>query len=803
MGKGCREGVALVFGSILILTIFAGTIGAVELVIPDEVFFYHPIASVYGQNSAWINPAALARKQNGGMFLFTQRENRVFRDWGAVGTGKMFAIAYRNVDYGDLPNLQEYLFAFGGGQRLHLGLSYRYIKEGPGYLNKRHLWTAALLVQQNPKFSLGARAENLNRGRIDGERSDIRFVYGAAARFYKDMVTVTFDVDQLQSENLDNADFRTGIEVRPIPGMYLYADFDNHSRFNLGFRLNFGSAYAGHYHNFERDAKSYLGTTYVGTVKGKQPSITKPKKKSLTVRLDGTLPENPKMPIFGKKPLRYFNYIDGIYRAADDDEINHLFLNIGELKCGMGRVEELIDAVDYFGSRNKKVTAYLATPNNLGYLLASSADQVIIPPISQLNLIGLRANLISIKGLMDKVGLEAEIERIDEYKTAPERFMFDRPTEPHREQINRILDKLYTELVGDIAVNRSLTADSVKVLIDQGPLTSADAVAYGLVDTLMYFDDAVKSFAGKNDPWSNRRMSIRAYLERDVYDDRWGEPPHLALVLADGSISSGKSGGRMGEFEMLGVLQKVRKNRDIKGVILRVNSPGGSVLASDLIWHEIEKIAEKKPIVISMGNVAASGGYYISSIGSEIFAGRSTITGSIGVYGGKANISEMLDKIGIYTEAYSRGQNANIYSLYEPFTEKQRQQLREQLRGFYRHFTEKVGEARSISADSVNAIGRGQVWTGGEAVDNGLVDHIGGIYQAMESLCAKSGLNKAEVVIDPYPRGSYLFPNPFDFPQVYDKLAAWLSDNDESLAVSAFLDSEHVFYRMPFNIEIE
>jgi len=806
MKFGRRECVLIILWTLTIFFIVTASALAEGVDIPDEVFFYRPVATVFGQSSVWNNPAAIGYQQTGSLLMLSHRGKRFIRDWGVSGTAKMMAAAYREIKNDDIPDAKEYLFAVGGGQRIKLGMSYRYYKEGPGYLNKRHLWNAAFLYQSSEKVSVGGRAENLNRGRIDGERSDIRYVYGVAARVYQNLVTLSFEVDMTQKEDLNAADFRTGIEVRPTPGAFLFVDFDNHSRVNLGFRLNFGTSYAGHYHNFDRNFKSYRGTTYFGSVDGRQASVIKTRNKALIVKLDGSLPENSKIPIFGKKPLKYYDYIDGIYRAADDDEINKLFINIGELKCGLGKVEELSEAIRYFRRQGKPAYAYLGTPNNLGYLLASSADRVVIPPISQLNLIGLRASLMSIKGLMDKVGVEAEIERVDEYKTAPEMYILDHPSEPNREQINRILDSLYADMTEAIAGNRAMSVDSVEHLIDQGPLTSIDAVESGLVDELSYFDDAMKKYADGKDRAiirSRQKTSLRSYIDRPVFRDRWGCPPRLALIIADGTITAGRSGGRIGDFEMLEAIRQARGNRSVKGVVLRVNSPGGSALASDLIWHEVVKTAEKKPVVISMGNMAASGGYYISCINGEIFVDHCTLTGSIGVYGGKANVEELLDKIGIYTETYSRGRNAAIYSLYEPFTEEQRQQLVDHLRLFYRHFTKLAGEARGLTPDSVNALGRGQVWTGNEAVANGLADRIGGLYQALNALSAKCDVEFNDAVVVSYPEKRFLFPNPFNFPKLYDMLAGWLSGIDDQWVASNLIGSEHIYYRLPYNIEIE
>ncbi len=263
-------------GLLTAASLLAATASADEIVLPDEVFFYHPVASPSGQQAAWINPAAIGYFHSGSMFIFTQRKNRLIRDWGAVAVIRMLSVAYRRINHDLESDHQEYIFALGGGQRTRIGVSYRYITGTDGYLNRRHLWNLALLVYNSERLMTGCRVENLNRGRVDGARSEIRFVYGIATLLYQNRITVTFDVDMTHKENLASADFRTGVEVRPVPGMYLYFDFDNHSRFNLGFRLNFGYSYLGHYHEFDRKLKSVMGTSFIGSVNQRQPSFVIP-----------------------------------------------------------------------------------------------------------------------------------------------------------------------------------------------------------------------------------------------------------------------------------------------------------------------------------------------------------------------------------------------------------------------------------------------------------------------------------------------------------------------------------------------
>jgi protease-4 len=773
-----------------------------EIILPSELFFYSPVASTSGQNVIWSNPAALSNRQMGTMFLFSHRDDRIIRDWGTASTTRALGAAYRNIDRGELPDHKEYILAFGGGRKTSFGFSYRYISDGTEHLRKRHFWNFGILIKRTRNVSLGARIENINRGKINGKKSDMRFVYGVATRAYRDLVTVSFDVDMNSGESIRQADFRTGIELRPKPGLYIYADVDNHSHFSVGFRMNIRTNYVGHYSSVDRDAKSIHATSYIGSVRGRQPSFVKSQKKTLVVNLDGTLPENPQIPFLGRRPLKFIDYVEAIYTAADDDEIDRLFLDIKNLRCGLGKTEELSDAVDYFRQSGKNVYSFLHTPNNTGYLLASAADTIIVPPVSQLQLLGLHANITMYKGLMDKLGIKAEFERIDEYKSYPEVFMFERPSEPYREQVNRLLDNLYGEMVTEISANRGMSSDSVKALIDAGPLTSIEAVEFGLCDERLYPDEALKKYAGSNSKLLAKRISIYDYVRSDLADDYWGQRPQIGVIIAEGDISPGHD-GKIGQYEMLEAIRFAEGNDDIKGIVLRINSPGGDALATDLIWHEIEKTAKRKPIVVSMSNVAASGGYYIASVNSDIFINRNTITGSIGVFGGKVNIAGLYEKLDLYSESISRGKNAGIYSMLEPFTPEQRLKMKAHMRALYDNFVDKVSTVRGISADSVNNLGRGQAWTGREAVENGLADNLGGIDAAITEICRKTKLNRDEIELIYLPQKRYFFKNPFSVSGFVSRLSDMLGGDSTIQEIFQNPYDSHVYYRMPYDLEIE
>ncbi len=791
-----------IIGAMAFVAAAVGVASAAEVRLPDEIFFYQPVASVWGQPAAWINPAAIPSAQVGRMLVFTQRGNHLVRDWGLAGTQKYVGVAYRHVAGDGQPDVNEYLIGLGAGGSSSYGISYRYFKDGPGYLRHRHLWTAGLVSRLSPNLALGARAENLNRGKIDGLASDVRYVYGAAVRLYRNLVTASFDVDMTSKESFRQADFRSGIEARPIPGLYLFADVDNHRRFGFGFRLNIGAGYVGHYHNFDRDLRATMGTTYVGSVSGRQSSPIKFPSQTLVVPLGGDLPENPDIPWLRQRPLRFYDYIDGIHRAADDDDISRMFLRIGSLQCGLGKIEELDGAIRAFQARGKRVIAYLEDPDNSGYLLASAADSILIPPVSDFQAMGLQATLMSYKGLLDKVGVGVEIERVDEYKTAPEPYIFDRPTEANRRQINRILDTLSEHFARQIADGRRLPVDSVRTLIDRAPLTSIEALRCGLVDGLAYPDGQLFGDTLENPMLAGPQLALDDYLGRPVYNDRWGSRPIIALVIADGDIADGQSGAAVGGKDILAALRQVRHDSRIKGMVVRVNSPGGLVGASDLIRHEIEAVALNKPVVISMGNVAASGGYYISSVGARTFVDQSTITGSIGVFAGKPNLAALYGKIGVYSESHARGKNAGMYSLAKPFTPEQRETLKEEISVFYRHFLDIVAGSRTLSADSVDRLGRGQVWTGREACTNGLADTIGGMYASLHELDRLVGVAANQTEIMTFPTRYYLLPRSLPLPGVAAGLAQALFGHDYD-ALFTDLEAGQVYYRMPFTIAIK
>ncbi len=422
----------------------------------------------------------------------------------------------------------------------------------------------------------------------------------------------------------------------------------------------------------------------------------------------------------------------GIRNAITDERVSGLYLEINGVDLGMGGVQELRDAVSDFVAGGKPCYAYAEALDNKSYYLASACDQIYLPPGGVFMVTGLEVTTEYYAGLLDKVGVLPDMEHVGDFKSAVEPFERDGPSDAASLATEALLDGLYGQLVAGIAEGRELSVEAVTALVDSPPITPDAALAAGLIDGLKYRDEVAEGICGED------RTEIGALIS-----DAGGFPtgPAIAVVHAEGSIVSGESGSPLFGGSMVGdrsfaeFFEEIRENDDVLGVVLRVNSPGGSGLASDMMWREVERTqAAGKPVVVSMGDYAASGGYYIAAGADWIVAQPGTLTGSIGVFGGKMSLGGTYEKLGIKTHTWQRGSMANIFSSTSPFNDVERAKFREFLEGFYGTFLARVAEGRKLDREAVHAVAQGRVWTGEQALEHKLVDELGGIDAAVARL---------------------------------------------------------------------
>ncbi len=437
-----------------------------------------------------------------------------------------------------------------------------------------------------------------------------------------------------------------------------------------------------------------------------------------------------------KKKLSFNNLLKRISYAAGDSKVEGLVLRADGGGLNFAQVEELQSALKEFKATGKKCYLFFNYGTVKNLLFAPLADEIIMPPSGNIFLPGLSMTPIFFKGSMDKLGIKWKVIKRGAYKNALEMFTADTLSTASREVYNAILDQVYNKIVTDIATGREIAADSVEALIDNyGIFLPSEALELNLVDRLQYYTDFKHSLALKK---GENFFSIFDY--RDGNTDFGLRDKGIALIYALGEIHFGKSergfltptARTIGSRTYLEAIRDAVEDDDIKAIVLRVDSPGGSAEASDIIWNELVQAQAEKPVVVSMGGVAASGGYYISMSADRIVASPTTFTGSIGVIFGMPNLQGLYNKLGVTQQTLKRGKNADMFSEYTEMTESQELLLSRQITDVYDQFVTKAAEGRDLEVDSLYKLAEGRVWTGEQAYNNGLVDTLGGLALAID-----------------------------------------------------------------------
>ncbi len=477
---------------------------------------------------------------------------------------------------------------------------------------------------------------------------------------------------------------------------------------------------------------------------------------ALVLQLEGDLPEQApvdfQIPFLqDQQPLTIAENWQMLRNAAADSRIQALVLEPRGLSVGWAKLEELRADIINFKKSGKPVYAFLRGAGTKEYYLATAADRVFMSPEDELDVKGLRAELIFLKGTLDKLGVQMEFEHVGKYKDAPDMFTKTGSSPETREVINQVLDQFYGDFVNTVAEGRKKAPDAVRALIDNGPFVGPEALNGGLVDGLLYEDQMYDRLKQQLKLDNLEKIADHNYSHARVTNLGVDGPAKIALVVGQGDISRGATNdsGSDDGITSAGMIRRLRQVRDdasIKGVILRIDSPGGDGIASDDILHEAKLLSQKKPTVISMSDLAASGGYFIAMTGDPVVAYPDTETGSIGVFFGKVNLHGLYDKLGVKKELMTRGHFADIDTEYEPLNDEQRAKLRTEIEVFYRGFVQRVADGRKRKYDDVEPLAQGRVWTGAQAKQNGLVDEIGGIDRAIELVKQKANIAASEKI---------------------------------------------------------
>src|SRR5215203_2280981 len=469
----------------------------------------------------------------------------------------------------------------------------------------------------------------------------------------------------------------------------------------------------------------------------------------LVLNVEGSLPDYTNADelcsrFFGGETNSLSNLLLQLRKAKADKRVGAVLLDIGMLGGGWAKADEIRDAIADFRKSGKPIYAYMEFGGDKEYYIATAAERIYVPPIGDLFINGLAAESLHFKGSFDKLGIVWDSYQIEKYKTAPEAFTRGDMSEGERETLNSLLDEIFNRYVTQVAEARRKSVEDIRALVDNAPHNAPAAFEAGLIDGALYREEVeneLKKRLGYRDDEKLRKVSTAEYRRITPQSLGLNQGEAIAVVFASGPIQPGHSndgsfGGdqTVGSDTLVKAINDARDNKDVKAIVLRVDSPGGVTYPSDLIWKAVEEAKKKKPVVVSMSDLAASGGYYVSMGANRIVAEPLTLTGSIGVYAYKPVIKGFYDWVGVSSEYVMRGKNAGMFRETEKFTKEEREKFESSMRNFYwNQFLPKVAEGRQFqNVEAVHEIARGRVWTGAQGKEKGLVDEFGGLDRAVE-----------------------------------------------------------------------
>jgi protease IV len=767
--------------------------------------------------SLWINPAGLAMRESGTAFFSkSYKSDNSYTNVMFGGDG--FGMSWQRnnmVPSREGPRVLRYnrrlnrwRFGFAGTdpkRTVAFGFAGQYTDTESNYPAANYwAWDIGLLVRPLPSLSVGGTIRNLDAPSAESRTVEVGVgvrpmgdrltLFGGAVWSGGDMRFSTSDdylnelTDKLGIKHSPDH-WHVGAMANLGPGIEVYGATNQDAVLKVGLNLIFGESSIGTATGYK--SGSYAPTWVTArTSAHHRNTVLIPRNHIAEITLSGPIQDYPVHSLFGGSAQSLSRIIAQIDRAATANDVAALYIRIRGIEIGQGVADELRAAlVDFRERSGKPIICYTMNADMREYYIASVADSIFMEPMGHLSITGYAAAPMYFRRMLDKIGVQAQFARVGRYKAATEMWTDSTLSDTYRRQLEALLGDWHDRFVGAVAQSRNVSADSIAGLIDRGIYTANDALEHGLIDGIHHEDeafDAVAQMLGEED---GNKVSL---AKRRPYDETWGPRQRIAVVFASGEMITGDGGSDiisgnsfMGAESIKRALEKVREDNSISAVVLRVNSPGGYALAGDMIWREADLLAESdKPFVVSVANVAASGGYYIAAPADTIVSNPGAIVGSIGIFGGKLSADALFDKLGMDVETVQRGTNATIFSLHKPLTADQLALLESDIEQGYSMFLDRVAEGRGMETSDVDSVGQGRIFTGEQGIDAGLVDLSGGLDTAIQLAMEMAGIDgKAQII--PYPKRSsfweqvverrvpaVLAPNAINGPWFYDPVSA-------------------------------
>jgi protease-4 len=618
-------------------------------------------------------------------------------------------------------------------------------------------WDLGLTLRPWRHLSIGAASIGRD-ARLGGEPLPVRYDLGVATRFLGDAFTLSADLvadDRARDDfHATHLAFGAGAELRLglALALQVLVPLDDEPGVSgdpsVGFAVSWNAPHSG---LSGGSAATPARTGWLFGVRASTERYLAPAKGNRAPAVDVARELQPdRIPFLdlGEKDP-YGLLLLRLEAMAEDGEVPAVAVKIGDLPVGPGRIEELRAALVRMGAK-KPVLAYLTGGSTKEYWLATAASAIAVPPGAVVDVSGVATSNLYLRDALARLGVAFEVIAAGAYKSAPEPLVRTGPSPEAREATEALLDDVFGRFVADVATARRLAPERVRELVDEGLLGSEEAKDAGLVDAVLWPDQAqslLRQVAGRG----RLQLGGRYRPEPERAAQRWGPRPVVEVIRLEGAIVGGRS--RRGVADLAGAetvvaqLRRAAADGDVKAIVLRVESPGGDGLASDLIWREVVRARMRKPVVASMGDLAASGGY-LAAVGADaILAEPSTLTGSIGVFVLKPDLSGLLGKLGVKREAWARGDVAQLGSVTKPWSERERRAVERQIEAFYRLFVDRVAEGRRLARDRAEAVAGGRVWTGRQAAERGLVDGLGSLADAIALAAEKAGVPRRDVEV--------------------------------------------------------
>ncbi len=753
-----------VFNFIPVLFILVSMAGAISAPGPNEVFNW--VAYPEAGNPELVNPAGFSFVNSLRLRIGMRASDSAFEGFDRVSLA--FPGAGFSGWWDDDVSMRKFTFSssmniFGNTASIGVGYTWFDPTVRNNSFSGKDFYTLGMLIRPLEWFSFGL----VRKGEIDlpGD-DDVEATYraGFAVRPLGEDLTITADLET--GTVLDDYRFSAGFEIRPMEGLAIRFDAGE-DHLSLGLEAGFGQA-ALSYGAITDDNYSYSSSRGEITFStGPGPNLLEPS--GIFVRFDtGQFDELRKRDFLGPVRPCFTETALLLDRIASDNSVSGVIVDLEGSAGSMAQAEEIRNLLQRIKGSGKKVYFYLENGGNAEYYLASCGSGIWMHPNGSVSFTGLASEAFFLREFLDRLGIYPDLVRIGEYKSASDMLTRSDMSDAQRRATTALLESLQRELIAGVANGTGLEPAQLHLIMNAGPYTAARAVTAGMVSGVCYKDE-IEERIGDELGGEISVISIENYAESIPEDSNWGPGEHIAIVVATGFIMNGESGssfpfGRvMGSETVCDILREAASQTGVQSIVLRIDSPGGDALASADMHHAVERIRREIPVIVSMGGVAASGGYHMACGADRIFADRLTVTGSIGIISGKFSFGGLLDSLGVNVEEISTGPMASMNSPFRPYTDSQRGRAFDLMEDGYNLFVETVARGREMTFEEVDSIGKGRVWSGADALEIGLIDEYGGVVDAVYYAAGLTGMSIDEALeVRIYPTPS--FPGSIAFP---------------------------------------